>query len=67
MKENVFLNLTSWTKHIGQGHANFVIGTKRNHYGGFCPVKTTLNMILTYFVVAGVDGLDVLLCKVLGL
>ena len=32
--------------------------------GGFCPVETTLNMILTYFVV---DGLDVLLCKVLGL
>ena len=35
--------------------------------GGFCPVETTLNMILTYFVVAGVDGVDVLLFKVLGL
>ena len=67
MKENVFLNLRSWTKHIGQGHSNFVFGTKRSHYGGFCPVETTLNMILIYFVVAGVDGLDVLLCKVLGL
>ena len=33
--------------------------TKRSHYWGFCPVETTLNMILTYFVVAGVDGLDV--------
>ena len=35
MKENVFLNLRSWTKHIGQGHANFVIWHKKEPLWGF--------------------------------
>ena len=34
IKENVFLNLRSWTKHLGQGHANFVIWDKKEPLWG---------------------------------